>query len=129
MGSEWHTYQIRDVGRVITGKTPPGTLDKYFGGDTLFVTPGDMNGQKYITQTARTLSPSGVGTVKKILIDRGIVVSCIGWQMGKSAIVRQLSVSNQQINSVVVDESKVDLYFLYYVLKSKRHSCWQLLER
>lgn len=49
MSFEWKKYTIADVSKkVITGKTPPGTLDKYFGGEVLFVTPTDMGDNKYI---------------------------------------------------------------------------------
>ena len=126
MGSEWREYKICDVGKVITGKTPPGTLKEYFGGDTLFVTPGDMDGQKNIQKTARTLSPAGENTVEKVLFDSGIVVSCIGWQMGKSAIIKQRAVTNQQINTIIVKQGVVDIDFLYYILKSKREEIFQL---
>lgn len=127
MKSDWATYTIADIAqRVITGKTPPGTLDEYFGGETLFVTPTDMEDDKHITETIRTLSVSGKEKLNKQLFTKGIVVSCIGWQMGKSAIVKQPSVTNQQVNTVVPDESVIDLDFLYYVLKSKRDEIFNL---
>ena len=127
MKSDWATYTIADVAqRVITGKTPPGTLDEYFGGETLFVTPTDMEDDKHIIETIRTLSVSGKEKLNKQLFTKGIVVSCIGWQMGKSAIVKQPSVTNQQVNTVVPDESVIDLDFLYYVLKSKREEIFNL---
>lgn len=81
---------------------------------------------KYVDQTSRTLSPLGEDTVSRIIFEKGIVVSCIGWQMGKSAIVRRRAVTNQQVNTIIVDETKVDLDFLYYVLKSKREEIFQL---
>ncbi|WP_150303328.1 restriction endonuclease subunit S [Pseudomonas saliphila] len=126
MGSEWKEYKLRDVARVITGKTPPGTLDQHFGGDVLFVTPGDMDELKHISNTSRTLSIEGQKSISRIIFDRGIVVSCIGWQMGKSAIVKQRAATNQQINTVIADESIIDMDFLFYVLKSKREQIFQL---
>ncbi|WP_282150486.1 restriction endonuclease subunit S [Vibrio diabolicus] len=127
MKSNWVTYTISDVAqRVITGKTPPGTRDEYFGGETLFVTPTDMEDDKHITETIRTLSISGEEKLKKQMFTKGVVVSCIGWQMGKSAIVTQTAVTNQQVNTVVPDENIIDLDFLYYVLKSKREEIFNL---
>nr|WP_269319498.1 restriction endonuclease subunit S [Methylomonas sp. 11b] len=55
-----------------------------------------------------------------------MAVSCIGWQMGKSAIIKKLAATNQQINTVIPDEDKVDFYFLYYVLSSKRKEIFNL---
>ncbi|WP_026602189.1 restriction endonuclease subunit S [Methylomonas sp. 11b] len=53
---KWTKYQISDVAKVITGKTPPGTDEKYFNGKTLFITPTDMGDFREITETQRTLS-------------------------------------------------------------------------
>ncbi|WP_353570727.1 restriction endonuclease subunit S [Candidatus Albibeggiatoa sp. nov. BB20] len=124
--NEWKKYLIQDVGKVITGRTPAGTLDEYFGGKTLFVTPSDMKEQKYIKNTERTLSILGEDKVNNIIFECGIVVSCIGWQMGKAAIVRQKAATNQQINTIIVDNSIANIDFLYYVLKLKREEIFQL---
>tara|TARA_Y100000114_G_C11755422_1_gene326604 strand:- start:1027 stop:2397 length:1371 start_codon:yes stop_codon:yes gene_type:complete len=126
MSFEWSVFEIRDVAKVITGKTPPGTLEKYFGGNTLFVTPTDMVDEKEIVKTSRNLSTDGEKVLSRIIFDKGIAVSCIGWQMGKSAVVRSRAVSNQQINTVIVDESKINFDFLFYVLKSKRSEIFNL---
>lgn len=124
--SEWVTYQLGDVGKVLTGKTPPGTEDKYFNGKTLFVTPTDMGNHREITETQRTLSTEGENVLYRVVFERGIVVSCIGWQMGKSAIIKKKSATNQQINTVLPDEGKIDFDFLYYVLSLKRKEIFDL---
>jgi type I restriction enzyme S subunit len=126
MESEWATYSLKDVGRIVTGKTPPGTLAKYFGGSALFVTPTDMSEEKQISRTARTLSSEGMLKQGKIMFEKAIVVSCIGWQMGKTAVVHQLASTNQQINSILVDESLVNFDYLYYTLKHKRQEIFNL---
>lgn len=124
--SEWVAYQLGDVGKILTGKTPPGTEDKYFNGKTLFVTPTDMGNHREITETQRTLSTEGENVLYRVVFERGIVVSCIGWQMGKSAIINKKSATNQQINTVLPDEGKIDFDFLYYVLSSKRKEIFDL---
>lgn len=126
MGGKWQRFMIRDVSKVVTGKTPSGTLPEFFDGETLFVTPTDMNASKYIDNTLRTLSSSGEEAINRVVFDKGIVVSCIGWQMGKSSIVRRKAATNQQINTVIPDESVIDFDFLYYVISSKRQEIFDL---
>ena len=127
MSFEWKKYTIADVSKkVITGKTPPGTLDKYFGGEVLFVTPTDMGDNKYIELTQRTLSDEGEAKLAKQKFECGIVVSCIGWQMGKAAIVRNTAVTNQQINTIIPNGDLIDVDFLYYTLSEKRTDIFNL---
>jgi type I restriction enzyme S subunit len=127
MSFEWKKYTIADVSKkVITGKTPPGTLDKYFGGEVLFVTPTDMGDNKYIELTQRTLSDEGEAKLAKQKFECGIVVSCIGWQMGKAAIVRNTAVTNQQINTIIPNGDLIDVDFLFYTLSEKRTEIFNL---
>lgn len=86
MGGEWREYKISDVGKVITGKTPPGTLEKYFGGETLFVTPGDMGEQKFIEETARTLSASGEVLLKKYFLIGVLLFPALGGKWGSQRL-------------------------------------------
>ncbi|WP_338911530.1 restriction endonuclease subunit S [Serratia marcescens] len=127
MSFEWKKYTIADVSKnVVTGKTPPGTLEKYFGGDVLFVTPTDMGDNKYIERTQRTLSDEGEAKLAKQRFECGIVVSCIGWKMGKSAIVKNAAVTNQQINTIIPNNEIIDTDFLYYILSDKRTEIFNL---
>jgi type I restriction enzyme S subunit len=43
-------------------------------------------------------------------------VTCIGATIGKTSLTRRPAVTNQQINSVVPDDSRVTPAFLYYLL-------------
>lgn len=54
------------------------------------------------------------------MIPKGAVcVVCIGATIGKICMARQASQTNQQINSVIVDEGRFDADFIYYVLRTK----------
>jgi len=120
MSSEWKTLCIRDLGRVVTGKTPKTSDVSNFGGMIPFVTPTDMDGRKLINSTSRYLSEIGVSTVRNSLIPAGsVMVSCIGSDMGKVVIAGEPCVTNQQINSIVVDP-KFSSQFVYYNLSMRK---------
>ena len=120
MGSDWKEVSLGEIGRVVTGKTPKTKVIENFGHEIPFITPRDMDDQRIISETERYLSKVGSVSVKNSIIPaNSISVSCIGSDMGKSAITKYLSVTNQQINSIVVSD---EFYykFVYYNLSSRK---------
>jgi type I restriction enzyme, S subunit len=113
--------KLGEIGVIITGKTPPTRLDGIFGEKYPFVTPRDMIGQKYITETERYLSDFGLEKVKKQVLDGiSICVSCIG-TLGKVALIKGKCVTNQQINSITKIKNEFCPDYIYYQLKTMRN--------
>ena len=120
MANDWKEVSLGEIGRVVTGKTPKTKVIENFGHEIPFITPRDMDDQRIISETERYLSKVGSVSVKNSIIPaNSISVSCIGSDMGKSAITKYLSVTNQQINSIVVSD---EFYykFVYYNLSSRK---------
>ena len=120
MASEWKETTLGHLGRVVTGKTPLTAVKGNFGGHIPFVTPSDMGGRKSISSTARFLTHAGAASVKGSVIPAGsVMVSCIGSDMGKVVIAGRDCVTNQQINSIVVDD-RFNSEFVYYSLSTRK---------
>ena len=118
--SDWRETSLDKLGRIVTGKTPSSRNAEYFGGHIQFVTPRDFNGRRRIESTERHLTKRGEQAVKAAQIPSGaVMVSCIGSDMGKSAITVEPCVTNQQINSLIVDSDN-DPLFVYYNLSSRK---------
>ncbi|MEK9512032.1 restriction endonuclease subunit S [Limnospira fusiformis PMC 851.14] len=116
----WEILTLGDLGKIVTGKTPSTKIPEYFGGDVPFITPTDMDGRKGIAETARYLTKQGVQAVRSIVVPGGsIAVSCIGSNMGKVIYILKDSVTNQQINSIIVND-KFSKEYLYYNLSDRR---------
>ena len=114
------TVLLGDIGKVITGKTPPKANPEYWGGELDFITPTDFTGSKYINPK-RQLSSEGRQALHRIVCPaNSVIVTCIGSDMGKVALARSDYISNQQINSLVIDEEKADPNFIYYLLRLNR---------
>lgn len=122
----WHQYRLVDLGRVVTGRTPPGTQPEFFDGPIPFLTPTDMDGRRSVGTTARSLSDKGAKLLANIIVEHGVAVSCIGWQMGKALLIDRPTITNQQINSVIPDRSFVDDLFLYYSFSMRREEIFRL---
>ena len=106
---EWVQKTIGEIGEVITGKTPSTNNPNAWNGDILFVTPTDMNGNKYQTTAIRTVA----NTHPKILPQNAIMFTCIA-SIGKMSLSVKPCITNQQINSVVVKKDHPE--FIYYQL-------------
>jgi type I restriction enzyme S subunit len=117
---DWKQVQIRDIGKVITGRTPSTATPDHFGRDYPFITPSDMDGRRTIMDTARGLSSKGATSLASAKVPaNSVCVSCIGWQMGKVIMTGTTSFTNQQINSIVPNDNVVS-EFLYYSLSTRR---------
>ncbi len=113
---DWNTQTIAELGKVVTGKTPPSAKPEQFGDEYPFITPSDIQfGNKHVT-TERFLSQRGLDAHKRIKLPKKTVcVVCIGATIGKVCAADQVSISNQQINSIIVDADKHDPDFVFYL--------------
>ena len=90
--------RIGDVGEVITGKTPKTSVSEYYNGNFPFLTPVDFSSLKIIKDTKKTISQTGLESIKKCFIPKNsICVTCIGSDMGKVAVNMMDCATNQQI--------------------------------
>ena len=108
---------ISNLGTIVTGKTPSTKNENYWGNEIPLVTPKDIQSSKHIFNTERYLTTSGANSVKGcILPPKSICVSCIG-NIGYTSMTIGRAVSNQQINSIIVNNEH-DIDFVYYLMKS-----------
>ena len=113
----WQSVKVAELGKVVTGKTPKTAIPENYGGDIPFLTPSDDMSVKYVSATAKTLSEKGVAEVKNALLPPdSVCVSCIGSDLGKVVITTENTVTNQQINSIIVDKEHFDVSFIYYAM-------------
>ena len=116
--SKWKEVSLSELGKTITGKTPSSQYPEDFGDEVPFITPSDSFENKYISKPERYLSRSGSDRLKdKIISSDSIMVTCIGSAMGKVAKNSLPSVTNQQINSIIVNEN-FDSDYIYYLFKN-----------
>lgn len=116
MEFKWEDKKLSEIGYIVTGKTPSTKIEKNFGDRVPFLTPSDDMDARYVYETKRYLSDEGVNEVRKKLIPQNsICISCIGSQLGKVTITTEETVTNQQINSIVIND-EYNIHFIYYLL-------------
>ena len=65
----WKTIRIGNIGKVITGNTPPKKNLEFYGDDFKFIKPTDMNiGARYTPETEEKYSLKAYEKYKKSLI-------------------------------------------------------------
>jgi len=110
--------EIGKLGTTITGKTPSSNNPEDFGTEYMFITPSDSFDDKMIFKTNRYLSEFGINKLKnKVLPPKSVLVSCIGSAMGKIIMNHSSAISNQQINSIIINKN-FDSDYIYYNLKN-----------
>jgi len=112
----WETTEISLIGKVVTGNTPSTDDESNFGGNLPFVTPETLSQGKYVTESGRTLSKAGQDEAK-LVPEGSVMMDCIGSDMGKVAVSGCEVATNQQINSVVIENESYLPEFLYYHLQ------------
>jgi type I restriction enzyme S subunit len=112
---EWEVLMLKDIGEIFTGKTPPTSNKLFWDGDVPFIAPGDINQKKYVCNTERFVSSNGADYVSNILPKDTVLVVCIGSTIGKVAMTSKKSITNQQINSIICNNS-INPNYIYYAI-------------
>ena len=120
--SEWKKVKLGDICEVITGNTPSKKIKEYWNKDEVpFITPPELKyeGINYITPS---IFVSKIGAKQgRIISKNSICVCCIG-SLGKLGILKEDSITNQQINSLILKNENVDLLYLYFYLKTTKNN-------
>lgn len=108
--------KIDSLGEIITGKTPSTKNKSFYNGPYPFITPTDLNDSIHV-HTSSTISEAGAATQLGTIIPKNSVCfTCIA-SIGKMCITERPSITNQQINSIIVNQEKYDYRYVYYLLR------------
>lgn len=117
----YHNKAIKEIGDVVTGKTPPTANEDYYDGEYMFISPTELHGDYAITKSAKTITKSGLNSIRSNSIKgTSVLVGCIGWDMGNVGMCFEECATNQQINSITNIKEICNPYYLYYWLCGKK---------
>ena len=107
----WKWMTLADVGKVITGNTPPTADAENYGNAIPFVKPTELV-DRGIRSAPSGLAPQAMGKAR-VVPAGAVLVSCIG-NLGKTGIAKVPVAFNQQINAVVFNENVIPEFGFYY---------------
>lgn len=108
---DWEERKLSEIGKIVTGNTPSTSNKGYYNGDFLFVSPADIQENRYVNKTTTTLTELGFKTGRLVPKGATLFVS-IGSTIGKIGQSICDVITNQQINSVI-SFSDYDNDFIY----------------
>jgi len=112
---DWEQSRLSELSTIITGTTP-STADKTnYSGNKLFVSPADIQGNRFISETTTTLSDKAFH-LSRVLNPGTLLFVSIGSSLGKVAQLADYATTNQQINAVIPDKS-IDANFTFSLLE------------
>lgn len=118
---EYKNTLIKDIGRVVTGKTPETKKAEFYGNGYMFITPAELHDGYNVQVSDKYITESGLQSIKSNCINgTSVMVGCIGWDMGNVAICHRKCATNQQINSITDFNPKYNPFYTYYWLLTKK---------
>ena len=116
--SNWCWTYIHNIAIVVTGKTPSKKNKEYYGGKFPFFKPADLDAGRNMQYATEYLSEKGK-SISVIIPEKATGICCIG-TIGKCGYFLVEGTTNQQINTIIVDASKHNPKYIYYVLSLKQ---------
>jgi len=113
--------KLKDIGKIVTGKTPSKKEAKYWNtNDIPFVKPDDFtNDASELKDYNSYISEFGSKKANKIP-KNSVLVTCIG-TIGKVVINDREVTTNQQINAIIPNENINSKYLMYQLLQKKEY--------
>jgi type I restriction enzyme S subunit len=110
--ASWRWVAVSDVGKIITGNTPPTKEKDNYGMHIPFVKPPELQ-DRGVWKAPEGLSEKGV-KYSRLLPTGAVLVSCIGG-LGKTGLAKVPVAFNQQINAIVFDDRVLPEFGFYYM--------------
>lgn len=119
MKQGWKTKKLFEVCDIVGGSTPKTNEPSYWNGEYYWVTPAELNNEKYISFTQRTITNIGVKSAHLQLLPTGTVLLSSRAPIGKLAITTVPMYCNQGFKNLVCGKEIYNEYAYYFLLKNK----------
>lgn len=107
---------IAECSRMSTGTTPPSERSDFYGGPIQWYTPGDLEYQKQLGSSSRTLTELAVVERKARMFEPGtVLLVAIGGSLGKVALTHERCSANQQITGIKFSDEVLPEYGFWWM--------------
>ena len=107
---------ISEIGKVVSGATPKTSIDEYWDGDNLWITPAEISDDTFVvSDTVRKITDEGVKSCAVNLLPIGTVILSSRAPIGKVVIAGAPMYCNQGFKNIIPN-GKIDSVYLYELL-------------
>lgn len=116
--SEWQTFCLKDLGKIVGGATPSTNNPKNYGNKIAWITAKDLSTLqgRYIKKGGRSISRLGFKSCSCVLLPKHAILFSSRAPIGYVAIAKKRLCTNQGFKSIIPNK-KIYFEFLYYLLK------------
>ncbi|MCK0500240.1 restriction endonuclease subunit S [Helicobacter pylori] len=121
--SEWQTFCLKDLGKIVGGTTPSTNNPKNYGNKIAWITPKDLSTLqgRYIKKGSRSISRLGFKSCSCVLLPKHAILFSSRAPIGYVAIAKKRLFTNQGFKSIIPNK-KIYFEFLYYLLKYHKNN-------
>ena len=112
---DWTYKKLGEVATIIGGSTPKSNIEEYWGGTHYWVTPADLDGNKYQGATPRTITDLAVQKTNLQLLPIGTVLLSSRAPIGKVAITTAPMYCNQGFKNIVCSNLLINEFAYWYL--------------
>ena len=115
MKQGWTYKRLGEVATIIGGSTPKTSIEEYWGGTHYWVTPANLDGNKYQGATPRTITDLAVKETNLQLLPTGTVLLSSRAPIGKVAITTVPMYCNQGFKNIVCSNLLINEFVYWYL--------------
>lgn len=111
----WVVKKLGGLGEVFGGGTPSSFNPQFWNGNINWFTPTEIGSSKYLYESERKITKSGLENSSAKLLTKGTVLLTTRAAIGDVGILKNDAATNQGFQSMVIND-KNDNEFVYYLL-------------
>lgn len=119
--NDWHTLPIEDIGEVISGGTPSRGNPRYWGGESPWVTPGEVTGfgRKHLEETDEKITAEGLAQSGAKLLPANSLLVTTRASLGAAVLNAAPASTNQGFKSIAFTKHFSPDYYYHWSTKLK----------
>ena len=109
----WEQRKLGDIADIVGGGTPSTSNEEYWDGEIDWYAPAEITNQIYVDSSERRITEQGFNNSSTKMLPVGTVLFTSRAGIGKMAILRKESCTNQGFQSIVPHKNELDSYFIF----------------
>ena len=109
----WEQRKLGDIADIVGGGTPSTSNEEYWDGEIDWYAPAEITNQIYVDSSERRITEQGFNNSSTKMLPVGTVLFTSRAGIGKMAILRKESCTNQGFQSIVPHKNVLDSYFIF----------------